>query len=116
MSAQQAQFVTFKDMCPTIDYSFSLIEEEGDYFPKILSITFSGNYRDGSEGNPDARFMTGIVDTAINVWQPKTVLIDISECIYQWGDGIVSLFKERHPVKIAFLLSEKCKPALTNSF
>ena len=69
--------VSFKETCPTIKYSFQLETYGAKRFDNTLIAKFSGKYREGSAGNPDARFMCGMLRTACDLWSPKSVIIDL---------------------------------------
>jgi hypothetical protein len=51
-----------------------------------LIAKFAGRYREGSGGNPDARFICGMLKAAIEVWRPGALVINFSELDYVWGD------------------------------
>ena len=53
---------------------------------KIVVVTFSGVYGVGSQGNTDALFMASMIHTAISIWSPKGIILDLSKLSYSWGD------------------------------
>jgi hypothetical protein len=59
--------VSFEQECPSISYEFEVINEKDSYFPDTLIIKFTGNYRDGSSGNNDAKLMKGTIMTALDI-------------------------------------------------
>lgn len=62
-----------------------------DDLASILEVRFSGVYRPGSAGTPDARFMTSILGAALAVHDvTNTVLLDLSQLDYRWGDGLLA--------------------------
>ena len=65
-------------------------------------------------GNPDAALMRGMLDTALYMWDPQTVLLDLSALEYRWGDAIESVFKGpngRTPTVV--LVGPNCRNALS---
>ena len=106
--------VSFKQTCPTIDFSFELINENKSYFPDTLLIKVTGKYRDGSLGDDDAKLIKGTMSTAVDIWQPETVLLDLSDFQYDWGDYIDYIFDspdEKRP--FAIVVGPKCRHALS---
>jgi hypothetical protein len=59
----------------------------------VLTLAFRGVYRDGSAGNPDARYMAAIATQAVYAWEPRAVVYDLRTLEYRWGDGILQLFE-----------------------
>lgn len=76
--------VRFDDQNP-IRYEFFLDEDDR---ATILIAKFSGTYRIGSSGAPDARFVSGMINAALEVWDwaQDGLVIDFSALAYEWGD------------------------------
>jgi len=107
--------VSFEQECPTISYSFEVIKQEKSYAPSVLLVKFTGSYRDGSEGAPDAALMKGIMDTAIYLWEPETLLIDLSEFEYSWGDDIDNALDDPDKrIPYVIVIGVKCREALSS--
>jgi hypothetical protein len=105
--------VSFEQECPSIHYEFELINEKGSYFPDTLVIKFNGKYRDGSSGDNDAKLMKGVILTALDIWQPRTFLLDLTDFEYNWGDYIDYIFDEERNQKLAVLVGDKNRKALS---
>lgn len=105
--------VSFSDVCPTISYSFELQTKQGVFYPEILVVTFSGRYRDGSAGDPDAKLMKGIIDTAIGIWSPQSILLDLTDFEYVWGDYIEYIFDSPERQTVVTVVGSKCREALS---
>jgi hypothetical protein len=58
----------------------------------ILVVKFTGQYRDGSLGNPDAGFMNAMIIAALTAWEPSAAIIDLSQLKYVWGDMLEVVF------------------------
>lgn len=108
--------ITFSTICPTINYSFSLINETVSYYPEILVIKFTGEYRDGSTGNSDAKLMKGIINLATDLWSPDAILIDLSDFKYEWGDFIENVFVPIGNKPLGVIVGAKCRKGLSTLF
>src|SRR6266550_2062673 len=52
----------------------------------ILIAKFTGRYRPGCQGNPDAAYLVAMGVAAVSYWEPKGVVLDVSQLEYVWGD------------------------------
>src|SRR5688500_10764632 len=52
----------------------------------VLVMKFSGVYRVGCKGNPDASFMSAMQIAAREHWKPAGTVLDLSDLQYDWGD------------------------------
>jgi hypothetical protein len=108
------KIVSFKQTCPTVDFSFELVTTDNSYFPNILIMTVLGSYRDGSTGDDDAKLIKGTMDMAVDIWRPLAVLLDLSEFQYDWGDSIVLFLDGPDPQRpIAIVVGPKCRQAMS---
>ncbi len=82
--------VKFEEKCPTVNYSFQIARDKQTRFSTII-VKFTGVYREGSRGNPDADFIIGIIKTAIMLWQSSTVILDLTELAYTWGNKMFDI-------------------------
>lgn len=57
-------------------------------FISIVHLAFSGTYRSGSGGAPDAHYMSGILAIVEGAWRPSAIILDFSSLAYEWGDDI----------------------------
>jgi len=105
--------VSFEEACPTIQYSFQLETSDPNQFRHILIANFSGKYRYGSKGNPDAALMWGVLKTACELWYPRAVIIDLRDFEYNWGDKIEMVFDAPGDATLAIVVGEKCRDALS---
>lgn len=75
--------------------TFHLGDHPGKTYGKtVLVIRFTGTYRVGSAGNPDATFMMAMGNTGVEVSHPHAIVIDLSGLTYSWGDmleGVLSI-------------------------
>lgn len=67
--------------------------DAGSLFCQVLELRFAGEYRAGSEGNPDAAAMKELVITQLARTEPDVVLLDLSRLRYGWGDAILRVFE-----------------------
>ena len=97
-----------------IRYAFQLETTGRNRFRYTLIAAFSGTYRPGSAGAPDAHFIYGITRTAIAVWYPAALILDLRALSYIWGDEmdwlLSDVWDERIPA--AVVGSEACLPAI----
>ncbi|HWJ27479.1 MAG TPA: hypothetical protein VNS32_13120 [Flavisolibacter sp.] len=108
------RIVSFKQTCPLIEFAFELIHEKSSYFPQVLLIKVIGKYRDGSEGDDDAKLIKGMMVTGIDLWRPGSVLLDFTELQYEWGDYIDYVFEASDFNKpIAIVVGPKCRIAIS---
>ena len=59
---------------------------------RVLIIGFSGEYRSGSSGNPDADFMIEFSELAVESCNPAAVIFDFSKLKYEWGDMLEAVY------------------------
>jgi len=98
-----------------IRYEFQLeTSDEKPRFWCILVAKFSGHYRPGHLGAPDALFIQGITQTALGVWRPAALILDFRELAYTWGDEMQGVLGIRGEIKLPFAIvgSEMCLPAI----
>lgn len=82
-------------------------------FLYTLIAKFIGEYRDGSGGKPDARFIAGMTEMAVAIWRPAAVVLDLSELRYDWGDDMVNLLPPSvGGKKAAVVVGPKCARAI----
>lgn len=105
--------VTIDEYCPTITYDFKIQNLRDTHLIDLLVVSFHGTYRDGSAGSPDAGLIKGIVKTGLSVFDPFSLLIDLSDLEYNWGDNLDLAFEEAVYTKIVILVGEKCRRALS---
>lgn len=97
-----------------IRYSLQRLARDARPFLSIIHLAFSGNYRNGSAGGPDARYIRGVVGITNNVWRPSGIILDLSDLTYEWGDemGDVVEAPSNHP--FAIVVSPLCEPAISS--
>jgi len=93
--------VSFKAECPTIDVEFELETSESNHYQYTLIAHVIGEYRDGSLGDPDASYLNSQIQTALEVWSAKAVIIDFSRMKYQWGDMLEIVYDTPENIKTA---------------
>jgi hypothetical protein len=81
---------------------------------RILIAKFAGDYRSGHHGAPDARFIRGITQTALGLWWPEALVLDLRELSYTWGDDMEEVLATRGEIKVPFAIvgSALCLPAI----
>lgn len=104
--------VYLKAACPEISYEY-FVSHVHPTMVDTLRVAFKGKYRDGAAGRPDAGYMKGIVVTGIEVWDPVSVIVDLSELEYEWGDNINTVFAAVARMKCAIIVSYKNRRGLS---
>src|SRR6266542_6733267 len=107
------QSISLDTYCPTITYDFKIIHLRDTHLIDTLIISFHGKYRDGSAGDPDAGLIKGIIKTGVSVFDPFSVLIDLTDFEYNWGDNLDLSFEEAEPTKAVVLVGGKCRQAMS---
>ncbi|MBA4190034.1 MAG: hypothetical protein C0467_18775 [Planctomycetaceae bacterium] len=83
---------------------------------KILVIKYAGEYRWGSQGQPDAIYMRAMAQAGIEAFQPLGVIHDASELSYRWGNNINEVFQNvdfKPPlVPVAVVIGPGCEPGM----
>ena len=105
--------VSFESECPTIHYAFQIKSSTRNSFQSILLASFSGKYRYASAGNPDASYMWGLLKTAIKLWNPRAVIIDLHDLEYSWGDRMDEVFDAPENKPLAIVVGPKNRKALS---
>ena len=95
----------------TFDARFS----SRDSVPHIsfLHLAFSGRYRPGGEGAPDAHFIMGILKIAEGSWFPSATILDLSNLDYEWGNEMARILGTEQTQRFAIVVGEKCRRALS---
>jgi hypothetical protein len=83
-SAMSLESATFDERTP-LKFQFSL-SRAGN--ATVLVVEFSGRYRIGCQGGPDATFMRDVTLTAAHLWRPDGVVLDLTDFAYEWGDNL----------------------------
>jgi hypothetical protein len=108
--------VTIAEYCPTITYEFKIQNLRDTHLIDILIVSFHGTYREGSAGSPDAGLIKGIVTTGLSVFDPFSILIDLSDLEYNWGDNLDLSFEETGQTETVILVGEKCRRAMSTLY
>lgn len=81
----QIQPISFEKETDIV-YEFQLETTGKNRFFYTLIAKFKGTYRPGSAGAPDAAFICGIARTAVMMWHPAALILDLRDLSYTWGD------------------------------
>ena len=107
------QSTSLDRFCPTITFDFKITHLRDTQLVDILIISFNGKYRDGSAGRPDAGLIKGVIKTGVSVFDPFSILIDLRNLEYNWGDNLDLSFEETESTKAVVLVGEKCRRAMS---
>jgi hypothetical protein len=106
--------IILEEVCPSLTYKFKVANLRDTSLVEILVVSFHGIYRNGSAGRPDAGFIKGIINTGLSVFDPFSLLIDLSDLKYNWGDDLDILFNESENVNTVVLVGEECRKAMSS--
>ena len=101
-----------------IEYTVALAPHEQYSTPEFLVVTFSGRYRDGSMGAPDATFIAAVMEAIQRAWYTDSLVVDLSGLAYYWGDEMdwihdVGRFQPSPCHKpLAIIVGDECREAL----
>lgn len=99
--------LTISEACPSIGHRFHLTEGEPYRSSRALVVSFTGQYRAGSMGNPDAAYMKAMVGLACDLWWHKGLVIDLSALAYDWGDMIETAFDHPSGLPVAIVVGPR---------
>ena len=109
--------VSFESLS-AITYSVSLPPHQQYSSPEFVHVSFSGQYRNGSVGAPDATFIVAIMEAVQRAWYTECMILDFSDLSYQWGDNMEWVYDigwsghTRCHKPLAIIVSDKCREAL----
>jgi hypothetical protein len=93
MTTPELQPLHLCDLSP-LEHRLATLTHAGQ---RLLVVAFSGRYRPGSAGNPDARHMSAVVAAALVGWDFDGVVLDLRELDYVWGDALLGVFRATPP-------------------
>ncbi|WP_284620756.1 hypothetical protein [Aquabacterium humicola] len=94
------------------------LPEERSRSPFFKVISYHGEYRYGSGGNADARYIVATATAAHEAWFTEGIVIDFSDLKYEWGDemewvlGIAQGGPTGCSFPLVIIVGAKCKPAI----
>src|SRR5262245_59877574 len=101
LSAMPLNPVTFEN---GTDIRYELQLETSGEKPRILVLSFSGRYRPGHQGAPDASFIRGITQAATGVWRPAALILDFRRLDYVWGDEMEEVIGCRGEFRLPYAI------------
>lgn len=82
----------FPENLSSINVKYFLDQSSIESYKKILVIKYIGKYRDGSQGNDDAKYMFAKGELGCKLYDPFGIILDFSQLEYNWGDLIEKVF------------------------
>lgn len=111
MAAMNLRLVRLDD-ATAVRCEFQLETTGKNRFCYTLIARFVGEYRSGCAGRPDAAFIVGMATTAVELWHPAALVLDLSQLRYEWGDEMASVLTPDVPCKVAIVVGPGCGPAI----
>ena len=101
-----------------IRHTASLPPHERFSRPEFIYVGFSGEYRSGAEGKPDALYITSTIAALDTAWYSDAFIIDLTSLKYDRGDemswlwsiGWKPVFRAHRP--LAVIVGDQCRAAL----
>jgi len=109
--------VTLEDLS-LLTHEVKLPETAKFGVPAFKVISYHGEYRHGSAGEPDACYIVATATAAHKAWYTDGIVIDFSDLAYEWGDNMewVLGIGQGAPAKCAFplviIVGDRCREAL----
>jgi hypothetical protein len=109
--------VSFEELSG-IEFTVALAPHERNSTPEFLLVTFTGAYRHGAAGADDATFIAAIMEAAQRAWYTDSLIIDLSELAYYWGDEMDWIHDVGHDQlstchkPLAIIVGDDCRHAL----
>jgi hypothetical protein len=101
----------------SLRYSLSFHHpKKGEFYSRFLAVHVEGEYRIGSGGAPDAYFICGIVQAAVEIWHPDALILDFRKLRYQWDDEMDLLLGAPEVdgiLPFAVVVGDACLPAVS---
>ena len=106
-----------------ISCEYGILHDEGEErLPRVLVVSFAGQYPTGSEGNPHGHFIAHATIHGLSAFNPWCLILDMRELSYQWGNSLLAVFDDADrymsgdddsPVRfpIVVVTSSKCRDA-----
>jgi hypothetical protein len=86
--------------------------------PEFLVIRYFGSYRDGAEGEGDAKYILAAAAAAREAWWSRSTVLDFRDLEYRWGDNMAWVARigwdsgSRLHWPLAVVVGDKCRDAL----
>jgi hypothetical protein len=81
--------------------------------PEFLYVKFSGEYRAGAAGCPDAIFITSHLAADRSAWHSTSLIVDLSDLTYVWGDEMGWIYRASDEWKsLAIIVGDRSQAAL----
>lgn len=86
--------------------------------PEFVVVSFSGRYRDGSLGAPDAKYIQAVLAAVDEAWFCEAVIVDFSQLKYECGDemswvfGAGRLRRSQCRRPLALIVGDGCRAGL----
>jgi hypothetical protein len=92
-----------------IEMEFELLSDPNSSIAEFLIIKVKGRYRDGAEGDEDAKFIIESMNAAAGKYISKSFILDLTNLRYTFGDYFDSIYSSPSKGKpIAIIVSDKC--------
>ena len=79
--------VEYSDLS-SITHTVFVSRYERFQYPEFLVIRYTGEYRVGSAGNPDANYIFATATGAHAAWHSNAIILDFTDLSYTWGDDM----------------------------
>jgi hypothetical protein len=88
-------------------------------YKHILTVRYTGLYRVGCKGGPDATYMQAVAAAALVATSPNGLVVDFTALDYKWGDDLERVYDvatdwpyRGASLPFALVLGEHCRTAV----
>jgi hypothetical protein len=117
MAEVRLRLVTYSELS-AIRHEVAVADGPPHQTSEFLVIRFFGSYRDGAEGEQDARYIVAAAAAAREAWWCYSTILDFQELEYRWGDNMEWITRVgwdpgiRLHWPLAVVVGDKCRHAL----
>lgn len=79
----------------------------------MVHVAFRGTYRLGSQGNPDADYLAGLLHTIGELHSGSSLVLDLSGLRYEWGNRMDKVLVSPNSEPFAIVVGSECERGLS---
>jgi len=73
---------------------FSVVDRQDDSKVPVLTIEFSGDYPEGSQGNKHGEYIAAMGLLGASIFDPWAIILDFRNLNYRWGNTLLKVFQD----------------------
>ncbi|MFN3199200.1 MAG: hypothetical protein ACE366_12435 [Bradymonadia bacterium] len=75
---------------------YAVRRDDDPAHPMVLVLEIEGEYRSGTEGNPDAAFIEAHALAGLARWSPCALVLDLQKLVFPWGNALLGVIQGIH--------------------